>query len=68
MATSKSKEGPTPNGGVRSTITFFDDNGQPVEQEEATTAIGIEYGKDGNQIQRTYFRMKEKKGANSAQQ
>lgn len=54
MASERSIEGKTPNGGVKSTMYFQDDDGQPVEEDVATRAVIVEYGKDGNSIRRTY--------------
>lgn len=49
-------EGKTPNGGVRTTLMFFDDNREPVAEADATSVEVIEYGEDGNVIARNYLR------------
>jgi hypothetical protein len=55
MPTSESHEHATPNGGVRSTIFYRDDEGNPCEKEQVTGAEIIEYDKDGKEIFRTYL-------------
>jgi len=46
--------GPTPNGGVRSKAFFQDDEGEPIDQEEATRVEIVEYDAAGDVISRTY--------------
>jgi hypothetical protein len=58
MATSKTVKGPTPNGGVKSTMLFSDGNGNAVDQSEATMAEVIEYAADGTEIKRTVLELK----------
>lgn len=53
--TEESREGPTPAGGVRSTLYYQDDHGRPAEKAAATKALGVEYDAEGNAIRRTYF-------------
>ncbi len=43
MKTSRTVEGPTPNGGVRMTAFFFDANDQPCEEKESVSVQIIEY-------------------------
>lgn len=52
--TEESREGSTPNGGVRSTAYYQDDGSQPAEKDAATRVMIVEYDADGNSIQRTY--------------
>ena len=59
MATSRKSDNPTPNGGVRSEVLFQDDDGNAVDEAEATHAEVLEYDAQGNVIQRTYARLKE---------
>ena len=49
------KTGPTPSGGVRSEVMFFDADNAPCEQESATHAEAIEYDAEGREIARTYL-------------
>ncbi len=63
MATSKTKDGPTPNGGVKSRIIYLDDAGNTVDEAVATQATIIEYDAAGEVIQRTYGTMAPKKRA-----
>lgn len=51
---SKSADGPTPNGGVRSTMFFLDDDGREAAEELATRAVIVEYDEAGNPVHRTY--------------
>lgn len=53
MAT-ESRDGPTPNGGVKSTVFFYDSDGNEVDRDRATKATIVEYDSDGNAIHRTY--------------
>ncbi len=52
--TSEQREGPTPNGGVRSVIYYQADDGSPAEKEQATACEIIEYDADGEVVNRTY--------------
>lgn len=54
MATQKSSDHSTPNGGVRSTIYYLDDAGNPADESVATKAVIHEYDAQGNSIFRTY--------------
>jgi hypothetical protein len=56
--TEESRQGPTPAGGVRSTIYYLDDQRRPADKEKATQAEIIEYDSAGEQIQRTYMHMR----------
>jgi hypothetical protein len=51
---SKTITGPTPNGGVASTIYYRDDNGDPVDESVATNAEIVEVDVAGKVIYRTY--------------
>ncbi len=52
--TEETKDGPTPSGGVRSTIYYEDAQGNPVDKAAATNVMIVEFDKDGNSIRRTY--------------
>ncbi|HVK10317.1 MAG TPA: hypothetical protein VM597_16240 [Gemmataceae bacterium] len=52
--TQESRDGPTPNGGVRSTIYYLDDAGNPADKESATRCEIVEYDAQGNSIHRTH--------------
>lgn len=52
-----SHEGPTPNGGVRSTLTYLDADGKECEKADATQWVGEEFDADGKSIMRTYGRI-----------
>jgi hypothetical protein len=54
VATSRDDDGPTPNGGVRSTIYYQDAEGNPVDEADATHVLIVEYDGKGESIQRTY--------------
>lgn len=54
MVTEESREGPTPNGGVRSTIYYTDDEGRPADKRVATQTMIAEFGADGTVVHRTY--------------
>jgi hypothetical protein len=54
MATERTIEGPTPNGGVRSTAYFLDEHNKPVEQAQATRVEIVEFDASGQEIHRTY--------------
>lgn len=54
MATSRTVDGETPNGGVRSEIIFLNDNRELVDEKDATRAEVIEYDADGKTVGRTY--------------
>lgn len=56
--TEETREGPTPNGGVRSKIIYQDRNGQPVDKNKAVQAVIFEYDAQGNQIARTYGKLR----------
>lgn len=53
--TEESRDGPTSNGGVRSTVYYQDANGQPAPKSKAVRAEGVEFDAAGRQIRRTYF-------------
>lgn len=54
MATYERVNEKTPCGGVYSEIFYLDDNGNPVEAEEATKFVIRECDSDGNLIKETY--------------
>ena len=55
MATTKeSREGPTPNGGVRSEAYYSNDQGEPVDKSVATRIEIVEYDAEGKVVGRTY--------------
>ena len=54
MATSRTVEGPTPNGGVRAEIRFRDEAGDPADEAVATRAEVVEYDAAGREVARTY--------------
>ncbi len=54
MITKEDHEGPTPNGGVRSTIYYQGADGQPADRDAATRCVIVEYDAQGEEIQRTY--------------
>lgn len=49
--------GPTPAGGSYAILYFFDENDEPVIEEEATKAYGVEFDEDGHRIKETYFNL-----------
>ena len=54
MAKTKMLNEKTPNGGVRSEVLFTDEDGDLVDESEATGATIIEYAENGEEIFRTY--------------
>lgn len=52
--TTEERQGPTPNGGVRSVIIYSDDKGNLVDRAVATRAEIIEYDAAGRVVMRTY--------------
>jgi len=52
--TSESQDGPTPNGGVRSTAYYTDDAGRPCPKDDATQLEIVEYDAAGQAVFRTY--------------
>jgi len=56
--TSESRDGQTPNGGVRSTIFYEDESGSPADKSAATKCVIVEYDAQGNSINRIYGTMK----------
>lgn len=55
MATSLSKTGRTPHGGVRSEVIFLDDRMRLVDESQATQAEAVEYDRWDNAVFRTYL-------------
>ena len=58
MATVKEQKVETPSGGDRIVTYFMDDQGNPADEKEATSAEIVEY-KGGKEIARTYGRFGE---------
>ena len=54
MTTQESKTGKTPNGGVRSTAFYQDDQGKPADKNKATQVMFVEFDKNDKVINRTY--------------
>ena len=52
--TEETKEGPTPNGGVKSIAYYTDAQDLPVPKERASKVIIVEYDSSGKAIARTY--------------
>ncbi len=48
-------DGPTPSGGVRAIIYYFDDDHAPAEKDVATGCEAVEFDADGKAIHRTYM-------------
>lgn len=53
--TKEEREGPTPNGGVRSVAYFRDEGGRPCPKREAAGTEIVEYDASGNAVFRTYL-------------
>src|SRR5690606_28463205 len=60
--TRETREGPTPSGGARSTISYQPAAGQPEDKAKAVRAEIIEFDAQGNQIARTYAKLEPKGG------
>lgn len=58
MATTETREGPTPNGGVRSAAYYMDDEGNPADKAVATAVEFVEFDAEGREIFRTYGRLR----------
>lgn len=58
MPTYESKVHQTPAGGVRSTIYYRDQDGNPADKAVAVQTEILEFDKDGNVIRRTYGYLK----------
>lgn len=54
MTTSETREGPTPNGGVRSEAIYSDGKGNLRDKKVATHMEIVEYDAQGNIVHRTY--------------
>lgn len=54
MHSTESREGPTPNGGVRSTIVYLDIDNQPADKADAVACVIIEYDDNDDELMRTY--------------
>lgn len=50
----ETREGPTPNGGVKSTIYYYDAKDNPTNKEDASKAVIVEYDSTGKAVARTY--------------
>lgn len=51
---SKTIDGATPNGGVKSTLFYLDAAGVETEADKAEKLMIVEYNEAGEPIQRTY--------------
>ena len=61
MAVSKKVKGKTPSGGDYSEIFYYDDNGNEVDEEDATNCRIRECKKDGTVINEIYGEWEPKK-------
>jgi hypothetical protein len=52
--TSEGRPGPTPSGGVRSTVYYRDSRGHLTPKSKATDVEIVEFDARGNQVARTY--------------
>lgn len=52
--TSETRDGPTPNGGVRSVAYYLNDTGIPTEKSQATYVKIEELDASGSIVHRTY--------------
>jgi hypothetical protein len=48
-------DGPTPSGGAYAVLYFYDDNNNPIPEEQATKAYGVEFDENGKRIKETYL-------------
>ncbi len=55
MNNTRKIDGPTPSGGVYAMLYFYDDNNNPVSEEQATKAYGVEFDENDKIIKETYF-------------
>ncbi len=55
--TTEEREGPTPNGGVRSVAAWRDSDGNPCPKAEAKAVEITEYAEDGEVVSRIYARI-----------
>lgn len=55
MATTETRTGPTPNGGVRSEAMYRDAAGNPVDKSEAYHVEILEFDAHGTVVARTYL-------------
>lgn len=67
MATTRTREGPTPAGGVRSVVNFLDAQGRPADESVAVKAEGIEYDEDDNEVHRTYLTLPPRRAGGAGQ-
>jgi hypothetical protein len=54
MPVSETKMGKTPNGGIKSTIYYRDDKGNPVDSSRAKRCEIVEFDAEGKAIFNTY--------------
>lgn len=54
MTTQEEREGPTPNGGVRSVIYYRAADGSAADRDEAAFCEIVEFDEDGREVGRTY--------------
>ncbi len=57
MPMSETVHKPTPNGGVKSTAYFMDEDHNPTEKSNAVGVEVIEYDAKDQEIHRTYLKM-----------
>lgn len=55
MATTETRTGPTPNGGVRSEAMYQDATGNPVDKLQARYIEILEFDTHGTVVARTYL-------------
>lgn len=55
MATSEQRDGPTPNGGVKSVAHFFNADRSPTEKSNAVLIEIVEFDASGEVVGRTYL-------------
>jgi phosphoenolpyruvate-protein kinase (PTS system EI component) len=61
-------KGSSPNGGVRTTLMFFDNDRIPIEEEKATFVEVIEYAADDSIVARNYLRKRSDSSGSSEEQ
>lgn len=57
MGTTEERDGPTPNGGVKSRAFYLDDEGNPADKGVATAVKIEELNAEGEPFFRTYARL-----------
>ena len=51
-------DGPTPSGGAYAILYFYDENDNPVVEENASKAYGVEFDNEGKTMKTTYFNIR----------